>query len=82
MRGDRGRACNRAPGVADQTQSGPASRSHLEVLDELVQRCDEADTLLEQAIDSPVTRTDLGLPPATPGRRAAPDLFAEEDAEA
>ena len=51
-------------------------------LGELVQRCDEADTLLEQATDSPVTRTDLGLPPATPGRRAAPDLFAEEDGEA
>ena len=51
-------------------------------LGELVQRCDEADTLLEQATDSPVTRTDLGLPPATPGRRAAHDLFAEEDGEA
>ncbi len=51
-------------------------------LAELVQRCDEADILLPQAIDSPLTRTDLGLPPATPGRHAAPDLFAEENAEA
>lgn len=45
-------------------------------LAELVQCCDAADILLAQAIDSPLTRSDLGLPLAAPG------LFAEEDAEA
>ncbi|MGC8477223.1 MAG: hypothetical protein ACP5NP_12785 [Acetobacteraceae bacterium] len=48
-------------------------------LAELVHLLGIADRLLARAIESPLTRTDLGLPPPTPGRRIA-DPFRPEDA--
>ena len=51
-------------------------------LTELVHLFDAADTLLARAIESPLTRADLGLPPPSPGRRAGEELFAKEDAGA
>jgi len=50
---------------------------------ELYHLFDSADSVLDQAVTSPLTRTDLGLPPPSPGRRAGDAAFAtpEDDLE-